>query len=221
MTDPVSRYWWEVRKRQEFIATCLAVLDGRIGILEGAGQLGWPEEEIFDIPNTELDDDCRLLRMVIYDTDFVDSPTDPRLREIVDFYRSDVLTACRNLIRRFHPKVRLIEICLATLDQRCDLILGARAVRTVYRELDPAQPDDPDFSILLILAETTEDLPVGENPAYWAPDIWQQKCRQIAEAEDLYRVAVEEACRQLCVRFQPEVDRLLTSTPTASDEAGD
>jgi hypothetical protein len=87
---------------------------------------------------------------------------------------------------------------------RTGIIAGSRILSGLKYELDIPE-DDEDFLTFVVIDSETDDLPVGEVRAFWAPEALKEKDVEIQKCEDFYRQSATEACESIIRRWKDKV----------------
>ena len=91
------------------------------------------------------------------------------------------------------------------LEGRLGLIETARAMLPLARwtKVD----GEPEFQLFRAIASETDDLPVGEVRAYWAPEALEREDVRIRAAETIWNDRARSAAARLVERYQWTIAR--------------
>ncbi|WP_246179536.1 hypothetical protein [Pandoraea aquatica] len=98
------------------------------------------------------------------------------------------------------------------LEGRLGVIETARAMRPLAHWTKVE--NEPEFLLFNAVALATDDLPVGDVRAYWAPDALKREDRRIDAAEDFWREKIASATSRLVERYQWTAHRPLVPPET-------
>jgi hypothetical protein len=96
--------------------------------------------------------------------------------------------------------------CRKTRARALDLLEGRLGVIETARAMLPLArrtkvENEPEFLLFRAIASETDDLPIGDVRAYWAPDALRREDVRIQAAEQLWREQALSAAAKLVERY--------------------
>jgi hypothetical protein len=104
----------------------------------------------------------------------------------------------------FDNRQKVVAIARELLAGHVGVLEAARRISALRGDRVQLDEFHPDFVTFLGIDSETDDLPLGEDRANWAPDALAQKDLEIARCEEMYRSDAIEAASRLVDRFADE-----------------
>lgn len=97
-------------------------------------------------------------------------------------------------------KAKAIEIARALLDRKVGFLEGVRGMFGVASEFGDSERVEYFGPFIGVYSET-DTFPTGDVRSRWSKEALERADRELAEAERLYRPAIESACRALIEKW--------------------
>ena len=104
----------------------------------------------------------------------------------------------------FDNRQKVVGIARELLAGHVGVLEAAHRISALRGDRVQLDEFDPDFVTFLGIDSETDDLPLGEDRAHWAPDVLVEKDLEIARCDELYRSQAIEAASRLVARFAHE-----------------
>jgi hypothetical protein len=94
---------------------------------------------------------------------------------------------------------RAEQIARSVLGEQIGVVEATRAILPLlHSDCEIASPDD--YNLFRGIDSETDDLPIGNVREEWDPAVLQEKDREIARCENLWREQVRNACERILLR---------------------
>ena len=109
------------------------------------------------------------------------------------------------------------SVALSVLNGELSALEGARTISRLDG-LDLDRSEDPDLSVIVLVDEETEALPIGEQRALWAAEAIAAKAPELEHAEQWAREVALEGFARLANRFAANMPLQPTRAAQANEQ---